>query len=397
MADLTWDPHRFGRPDVCASGSIGTYAHFPFCRRHCWYCDFNVHAGGKDAVTDYLAALEVEIGAVVGFLEPSPRVDTLYVGGGTPSHAGPERLGRLLQKLRQYLGLDPGGEFSVEANPADASAELFSAMTDSGVTRLSLGVQSFADRRLALLDRDHTGSSAERAAELALAAGFESVSIDLIYGTPGQSLEEWRSDLQRAVRLGVGHVSCYALTRDSQRSRSRSAELGRVPDGDGIFAFYRAALDILASAGYEHYETSNWARGGHRCRHNASIWAGGRYLPLGCGAHGFLGDRRYHLVRRPDRYVARVRDGDGLLAGCEQLDAADFLMEAVALPLRTAAGIELTDLNERFGYDLLAEHEPRIKHLADEGLLVRDGMRLRPTDRGMFLADGLGAAILPGG
>ncbi len=392
---MTWDPHRFGRPDVCASGAIGAYVHFPFCRRHCWYCDFNVHVAGQGAVAAYLDALEIEIAAVAGFLEPSPRVETIYVGGGTPSHAGRERLGGLLDQLRQRLRLVPGGEFSVEVNPADASAELFAAMTGSGVTRLSLGVQSFTDRRLALLDRDHSGETADRAVELAMAAGFGSVSIDLIYGTPGQSLEEWRTDLERTCRLGVGHVSCYALTLDSQHARTRSSELGRVPDGDGMFAFYQAALEILASAGFEHYETSNWASRGHRCRHNASVWAGGHYLPLGCGAHGFLGNRRYHLVRRPDRYAERLKTSGTLLAGCELLDASDFLREAVALPLRTAAGIELSELKERFGYDLLAEHGPLVKQLADEGLLVREGTRLQPTDRGMFLADGLGAALLP--
>ena len=395
-AVLTWDPHRFGRPDVCASGSVGAYVHFPFCRRHCWYCDFNVHVAGEGAVADYLDALGVEIAAVTEFLDPGPRADTIYVGGGTPSRAGPERLGRLLATLRRRLRLSPGGEFTVEANPADASAEVYAAMTGSGVTRLSLGVQSFADRSLSLLDRDHTGESAARAVELAEAAGFGSISVDLIYGTPGQSLEDWRSDLKRAARLGVGHVSCYALTLDSQRTRSKAVELGRVPDGDGMFPYYQAALGILGSAGFEHYETSNWSRTGHRCRHNAAVWAGGRYLPLGCGAHGFLGNRRYHLVRRPDRYAERIRAGESLLAGSERLEAGDLLREAVALPLRTAAGIDLSRLNDRFGYDLFEEHGPLIEQLAEEDLLVRDGLRLRPSDRGMFLADALGAALLPG-
>lgn len=347
-------------------------------------------------VVEYLDALEIELAAVTGFLQPRPRVDTIYVGGGTPSHAGPARLQKLLTQLRRRLRVTPGSEFSVEVNPADAGAEIFAAMTDSGVTRLSLGVQSFVDRRLSLLDRDHTGDSAARAVERASAAGFESISIDLIYGTPGQSLAEWRTDLERAACLGVGHVSCYALTLDSRRARTRAGELGAVPDGDGMYAFYEAALEILDSAGFEHYETSNWARPGHQCRHNAAVWTGGRYLPLGCGAHGFLGDRRYHLVRRPDLYASRVGAGGTLLAGFEQLGAPDLLREAIALPLRTAAGIELSSLHDLFGYDLIDEHGPLIEQLAGEGLLDWNGARLTPTDRGMFLADGLGAALLPG-
>ena len=395
-AVLNWDPHRFGRADVCASGPIGAYVHFPFCRRHCWYCDFNVHVAGRGAVAEYLDALETEIAAVTGFLEPSPRVETIYVGGGTPSHAGPERLGGLLRRLRQSLRLAPGGEFSVEANPADAGAEIYSAMTDAGVTRLSLGVQSFTDRRLGLLDRDHLGEEAMRAVGLAAAAGFGSISIDLIYGAPGQSLDEWRSDLERAARIGVSHVSCYALTLDSRRAKARSVELGKVPDGDRMVAYYQTALEILASAGFEHYETSNWARAGHRCRHNASVWAGGRYLPLGCGAHGYLGERRYHLVRRPDRYAERIRTGGTLLAGFEVLGEEDLLREAVALPLRTAAGIDLSGLQVRFGYDLLAEHGALVEQLVREGLLAGVNRCLRPSDRGMFLADALGARFLPG-
>ena len=277
-AGSIWDPHRFGARSVAASGSIGAYVHFPYCRRHCWYCDFNVHIGGPEDVAAYLAALEIEVAAISAFLDPSPEVATIYVGGGTPSHAGPERLGRLLQILRERLRLDRRREFSVEVNPVDASSELFAAMTDSGVTRLSLGVQSFVDKRLKLLDRDHRGNTVRRTVELAEAAGFRSISIDLIYGTPGQSLDEWAADLEHAVRLGVAHISCYALTLDSQRARNMSAELGRVPDGDGMFAYYQAAIGILGSAGFEHYETSNWARAGHRCH-----WAA---VPTGSWASG---------------------------------------------------------------------------------------------------------------
>ena len=390
-----WDPHRLGSLAVAAPGPVGAYVHLPYCRRHCWYCDFNVHVGGEDSITAYLSALEAEISAVAGLLGPPPDIETVYVGGGTPSHVGPERLGRILRLLRRELGLGPRAEFSVEANPADAGAELFQAMVGAGVNRLSLGVQSFNDQRLGLLDRDHRADEARQTVELAQQAGIDSISIDLIYGTPGQSLSEWRADLGRAAALGLQHVSCYALTLYSPGSRGRAAAIGKIPDDDEMFHYYQSALEILGAAGFEHYETSNWARPGHHCRHNSAVWAGARYLPLGCGAHGFVGNRRYHLVRRPDRYIERVKTGKSLLAGLEELDRVDLLREAVTLPLRTRAGIDLGLLESEFGYDLRAEHGPSLRKLESEGLIVvRDG-HFGPSDRGMFLADALGSLLMP--
>ena len=396
-ATLIPDPHRLGERAAAGPGPIGAYVHFPYCRRHCWYCDFNVHLGDDIAIAAYLEALEAETVAVATFLDPCPAVETLYVGGGTPSHAGPDRLGRLLGRLRDELALPRAAEFSVEVNPVDASPELFAAMSASGVNRVSLGVQSFADRDLVRLDRDHDGCGARMAAQMALQAGFGSVSIDLIYGTPGQTPAQWRGELENAVRLGVGHVSCYALTLDSQRSQRRSAALGGSPDGDGMLPYYQAALEVLGAAGFEHYETSNFARPGHHCRHNAAVWAGGRYLPLGCGAHGFIGDRRYHLVRRPDSYAERICAGLPVVAGAEELQRSDLLLEAVTLPLRTAVGVDLDLLQVSFGYDLLAAQGPVIDRLSGAGLLAVDDGRLRPTDQGMFVADALGAALLPAG
>ena len=390
-----WDPHRLGDLAEASPGPAGAYVHLPYCRHHCWYCDFNVHVGGEGSIAAYLAALEAETAAVAGILGPMPGLDSVYVGGGTPSHVGPERLGRILRLLRRELGLGPRAEFSVEANPADAGEELFQAMVAAGATRLSLGVQSFNDHRLGLLDRDHRADGAQNAVEMARSAGFDSISIDLIYGSPGQSLPEWRADLERAAAMGLQHVSCYALTVYSRRAQSRAAEIGQIPDDDGMFRYYQAALDILGSAGFEHYETSNWSRPGHRCRHNSAVWRGARYLPLGCGAHGFLGSRRYHLVRRPDRYVERVKAGKPLLAGFEVLGRIDLLREAVTLPLRTRAGIDLGRLEAEFGYDLRAEHGPSLRKLESEGLIVaRDG-HIGPSDRGMFLADALGSLLMP--
>ncbi len=395
----TLDLHRLAdRAALAAAGPIGVYVHFPFCRHHCWYCDFNVHISGPEGIARYLAALDSEIAWAGGYGDPEPAVETIYVGGGTPTHADPEQLAGFAASLRSAFVANPAArelEFTVEANPQDADEEKLAALAGGGVNRISFGVQSFNDQRLEKLDRAHSGEEARVSVERAVRAGIGSISVDLIYASPGQSLGQWRCDLRDAASLPVSHISCYALTLDSQRSQRKAAALGQIIDGDRQFDYYCAAVEILQEVGFCHYETSNWARPGHESRHNSAVWAGQRYLPLGCGAHGYIADRRYHLVRDPIRYQALLESFEPPVAGSEDISAHDRLLEAVTLPLRTRSGIDLDFLQENFGFDLLARRAALIDDLCAGGLVEIGGQRLRPTDRGMFLADGLGAALQP--
>ena len=343
----------------------------------------------------YLAALASEIVQVGEYADPAPQVSTIYVGGGTPSLAGATGLADLLAAVAASFACLPTAEISVETNPQDITAGLLAGLAAAGANRISLGVQSFADRRLDQLDRGHSAKQAQLACELAGNGGFESVSLDLIYGTPGQNLAAWRGDLERAADLPVNHISCYALTLDSPRARRRAQRLGTLVMGDEMSEFYQLALAVLGQAGFTHYETSNWARPGFACRHNSNVWAGHRYLPLGCGGHGFIGKRRYHLVKDPRRYRTLLESGHSIVAGSETLAPADLLLEALTLPLRTAVGLDADQLARQFEYDLFAEHGERIAELANAGLLNVSGAQIAPTDYGMYVADGLGAALLP--
>lgn len=390
------NPHDFAdRAEPASAGPIGLYLHFPYCHHHCWYCDFNVAVGTPADRNAYLAALGSEIVQVAEFADPIPQVSTVYVGGGTPSLAGATGLADLLSTVATSFECLPESEVSVEANPQDVTAGLLAALAAAGANRISLGVQAFADRRLGELDRAHSAKQAQSACELAGNGGFQSVSLDLIYGTPGQSLAAWRGDLERAADLPINHISCYALTLDSPRARRRAQKLGALVDGDRMSEFYHLALAVLGQAGFIHYESSNWARPGFSCRHNSNVWAGRRYLPLGCGGHGFIGNRRYHLVRDPRRYQKLLKSGQSVVAGSETLAPADLLLEALTLPLRTAAGLDAKRLARQFDYDLFADHGERIAELAKAGLLTVNGSQIAPTDYGMYLADGLGAALLP--
>ena len=390
------NPHDFAdRAEPAGAGPIGLYLHFPYCHHHCWYCDFNVAVGSLADRKAYLAALGSEIVQVGEFADPAPQISTIYVGGGTPSLAGTTGLADMLATVAASFECHSTTEVSIEANPQDITAGLLAGLAAAGANRISLGVQAFADRRLGQLDRAHNATQAQLACELAGNGGFESVSLDLIYGTPGQSLAAWRGDLEQAADLPVNHISCYALTLDSPRARQRAQKLGTLVEGDEMAEFYQLALAVLGQAGFIHYETSNWAHPGFACRHNSNVWAGHRYLPLGCGGHGFIGKRRYHLVKDPRRYQTLLESGQSIVAGSETLAAADLLLEALTLPLRTAAGLDADQLARQFDYDLFAEHGERIAELADAGLLTISGAQIAPTDYGMYLADGLGAALLP--
>jgi oxygen-independent coproporphyrinogen-3 oxidase len=379
----------------------GLYLHVPFCSAICPYCDFAVTRGGAEQRAAFIDAVGAEAALWQGAWTAG-RFDTVYLGGGTPSLLAPAELARLLDALRTHLPVAPEAWITLEANPEDATEETLAALRGLGVSALSLGVQSFDPVALKFLGRRHGPDGARRAVERALAAGFPWVSVDLIFGLPGerQAPAGLARTLETAVALGPHHVSCYQLTFHEGTPFGRGLERGvihELPEPAQAQA-YETVLEVLRGAGYEPYEVSNFARvpesgADHRSRHNRKYWHHTPYLGLGPSAHSFDGARRWWNVRDEAAWRERVHAGERPVAGEEALGRDELALEAVMLGLRTAAGLDLGRFRERFGVDLVARNEALVESLAAEGLVVVEGGCLRPTRRGFAVADGLPAGF----
>jgi oxygen-independent coproporphyrinogen-3 oxidase len=349
-------------------------------------------------------ASEVSL-AAPGWRDPRP-FDTVYFGGGTPSQLTPEDLGRVLGACRAQLALAPGPWIFLEANPEDVTPQACAAWRGLGVRTLSLGVQSFSDEALRFLGRRHTGREARAAVETALAAGFDTVSLDLIYGLRGQTAEDWQADLAAAVALEPQHVSCYQLTVHARTRfgvQARHGQLSELPEDDQATLF-ELTHRFLADAGWPAYEVSNFARGpAHQSRHNRKYWDHTPYLGLGPSAHSLalsIGSpvRRWWNERGTLRWDKRVAAGERPIEDQEILAPKDLAAEALLLGLRTTAGIDLEGLRARHGVDLLAANDSLVARLVDEGRVVvragaEGGRWLVPTLSGLAVADGLAAAF----
>jgi oxygen-independent coproporphyrinogen-3 oxidase len=324
------------RPADAAASCRGAYLHVPFCRRVCPYCDFAVVAGREDLAGRYAAALAAEIAAAAPF---PGSLDAVFVGGGTPSRLAAASLGLVLRALRDRFGLAGGAEVTLEANPEDWSAGLAEGLAAAGFNRVSLGAQSFDTGVLAALGRQHRPEQAEQAVATARAAGFASVNLDLICGTPGESAASWRATVGRALATGADHLSVYALTVERGTSLSRAVAAGAPePDPDHQAALWEEADRLVAAAGLVRYETSNFARPGHACLYNLITWAQGDYEGFGAGAHRHRGGVRSWNLRRVERYLERVEAGLSPTSGEERLGAWERERERLVLGLRRAAG-----------------------------------------------------------
>ncbi|MDT7739992.1 MAG: hypothetical protein QOK09_3361 [Mycobacterium sp.] len=376
-----------GLPDVHLSpvGSFGIYVHVPFCITRCGYCDFNTYTpaelGGVNPDA-WLQVLRSELELAAARLG-APTVQTVFVGGGTPSLLGGARLAAVLESVRDNFDLAPDAEVSTEANPESTWPEMFAALRSAGYTRVSLGMQSVAPGVLATLDRVHSPGRAAAAAGEALAAGFEHVSLDLIYGTPGESDDDLLRSVDAAVEAGVDHVSAYALVVEDGTALARRVRGGELaaPDDDVLAHRYELVDEQLSAAGFNWYEVSNWSRAGGQCRHNLGYWDGGQWWGAGPGAHSYVGATRWWNVKHPNAY-AQILDGASLpVAGFEQLDAASRHTEDVLLRIRLRQGLPLELLDEA--------ERGRADTAVEDGLLARHGEHLVLTDRGRLLADGI--------
>lgn len=372
------------------------YVHVPFCRRRCGYCDFY-----SQVLDPALAGPAVD--AILRDLErqargDGPRFDTLYVGGGTPTALPRPELERLLAGLRARAEPPERCEFTVEANPETATDEQIAALAAAGVNRVSLGAQSFAPAELRALSRTHAPADVARSAAACRRHGIRSLSLDLIFGIPGQTPASWQRSLAAALAVGPDHVSCYGLTYEpgTPLTRRRDAGLVRPVDEDLEAELYEQAVDTLAAAGLAQYEISNFARPGAECRHNLRYWHNEPYLGIGPAAAGFVGGVRYRNVADVAAYCAAVAAGRSPWCEQERLTGVARAREAAMLELRLVAGIDRRRFAARYGADPAGLFADAIARHAADGLLELDAAGLRLTRRGRLLADTVIADFLGG-
>ena len=372
--------------------SVGMYVHAPFCTKKCYFCSFNTAPHDEDAMTQYLGALAREIDLVAS--APWARdlsIETIFLGGGTPSLLSGDQLASVLTRIRSRFVVAPDAEITVEGNPESLDAPKLARYREAGVTRISLGVQTLDDSILPVLGRLHDASAAQRAFAACRAVGFDSVSVDLMYGLPGLTRDAWTRGVRAVLDWQPDHLSAYGLTLDSG-SLWGARGVSDLPPEDTVVEQYWALAREAAARGFEHYEVSNYARGGHRSRHNQIYWRRREYLALGPGACGFIGDVRYANVKPVPRYAARLDEGALPIDTSERVTAAQALAERLFLGLRTSDGVARDVLEARVaGAPALRRH---VDTWIAEGLLIVDGDRIRLTERGFLVSDALFVELL---
>ncbi len=370
---------------------FGVYLHVPFCATRCGYCDFNTYTAGEltgsaASPGSYLDAVRTELALAAEVLGPGrPPVSTVFVGGGTPTLLGADALAGLLGEVDAVLGLAPGAEVTTEANPESVDPGAFDRLRTAGFTRVSLGMQSVVPHVLATLDRRHTPGRAVAAAAEARAAGFEHVSLDLIYGTPGESAADWRATLDAVAAAEVDHVSAYSLTVEPGTALHRRVSRGELPgvDDDTMADRYETADEALSAAGLSWYEVSSWARTpADECRHNRLYWSEASWWGAGPGAHSHVGGVRWWNVKHPAAYAARLADGRSPAAAREVLDDEARALERVLLGVRTRDGLPVEGTDPAVVAQLVAD-----------GLVESQPARIVLTRRGRLLADAVVRAL----
>jgi putative oxygen-independent coproporphyrinogen III oxidase len=371
--------------------SLGIYVHVPFCTTRCGYCDFNTYTAAELGArpgasrTGYLQAVTAELDLAARVLGPvAPPVSTIFVGGGTPTLLPPGDLGRLVTAIEQRFGLSTDAEITTESNPESVSAGDLARLREAGFNRVSFGMQSAVPAVLATLDRVHSPGRPAQAVAEARAAGFGQVSLDLIYGTPGETLADWETSLAAALAARPDHLSAYALVVEPGTRLAVRIRRGELPttDEDDLADKYLIAENRLTAAGYAAYEVSNWATSAaSRCRHNLGYWRGDHWWGIGPGAHSHVGGVRWWNVKHPDAYAARLGSGASPAYAREVLTAEQRRTERVLLELRLREGLPV---------DVLTPTEQlRIPDLIARNLAEVEGDRLVLTLRGRLLADGV--------
>jgi oxygen-independent coproporphyrinogen-3 oxidase len=385
---------------------MGLYVHVPFCKTKCPYCDFNTYQGIENLIEPFLPAITSEI-TCWGDALAHPPVKSVFFGGGTPSYLPQGDIERILVAIQSSFQVDPAAEISIEANPGDLDEAACAGILHQGVNRLSIGVQSLDNDLLNLLGRRHQASEAVEAFQSARQAGFDNVNLDLMYGLPNQSMEQWQKTLSSLIELTPEHISLYALTIEEGTPMHRWAAEGKIPEPDSDLAadMYQHAREVLAEAGYHHYEISNWSLPDRACEHNLVYWENGPYLGVGPGAHSRLGDYRFWTVLSPRDYntkaatwadsgvqpladlVETALQGIPTLGGWEHLSLETTCSETMFLGLRLLDGLNLSEASAIAGTDLAKKFETPIQECLNLGLLEQDGDCLKLTMQTYLVAN----------
>ena len=367
------------------------YVHLPFCRHHCGYCDYPVIAGRDDLVPAFLKALDIEL----SWLEEPRPVETLYLGGGTPTQLPVQKLQHVIESVQHWFPLAPGSEFTMEMNPADLTAELLPYLARWGVTRVVLGAQSFHDATLELLERDHDEQGIRAACEYLQDTGIE-ISLDLMFAVPGQTLQQWQEDLEKVLELEPHHLSILGLTIEPGtplHARVTAGELLEVNE-DLQRSMYIAAIDRLEGAGYEHYEISSFSRPGHRSRHHQAYWDGSGYYAAGPGATRLVDGRRETNHRDIITYLQQVQLGIPPVCESEQLSLEMVAREKLVFGLCQLEGIQAEKFHAQTGYSVSQLMGVCLAQYHAAGLLSWDQTTLRLTREGLLVSDAIWPSVL---
>lgn len=361
------------------------YIHIPFCARKCRYCDFNSIVSESKTIDCYLHAIEKELSA----LKDRYVFNTVYIGGGTPSILSEVQLEKLLQSVIRYIPSSKIKEYTVEANPGTLTVNKIGLLKEYMVNRISLGVQSFQDRQLQFLGRIHSGNDAKNAFVSLRKAGFKNINIDLIFGSPEQSIENWEKDLKTVVGLNPEHISTYALTYEEGTLLSRNLEDSVIHklDEHAELEMFKTSIRYLTSNGYNHYEISNFAKDGDECVHNHVYWKNMGYVGAGAGAFSFIDGVRTSNEKDVFKYLDGINENKNIKAFHENLQINQFASETVIMSLRLRQGISNTDFYKRFGYTIEDQFGEQINSLSKDGLISYKGERLKLTEKGLFVAD----------
>ena len=376
----------------------GIYLHIPFCGRKCPYCDFNTFTGMEQRIPRYMEALRQELTLHCRNIEEASGggLQSIYFGGGTPSLLPPEQVAATLATIDQLFGVTDTTELSFEVNPGTVDLERLQGYRAAGINRLSIGCQSFRPQQLIELGRDHSVEDTMRTLEQVQQAGFNSISVDLMYGVSGQTAEHWSADLDAALSCGATHLSLYNLSIEAGTpfAKRREAGLLPLPPEELLRRMYLLALERTAAQGFERYEVSNFARRGHQCVHNRLYWQGRSWLGVGAGAHGFIAGtgqphfgRRWWNLRSPESYIQQVETGQFPEEGGEDISLQTAVTEEFLLSLRTSDGLQRDRFVSRFGFDAVELLRAGLEPLIEEGVLEADERSLRITQAGVIITD----------